>query len=90
MVSKTSPLVAASSVPRRAPKSQHEPPRAVRLLARVRPVSLDRRRSVGEDPASSALLAARAGALTSDRPGFLGSSFVLPNGSWYHGRREAS
>jgi hypothetical protein len=23
-------------------------------------------------------------------PGFIGNSFVLPNGSWYHGRRESA
>jgi hypothetical protein len=25
-----------------------------------------------------------------EQPGFLGNSFVLPNGSWYHGRREGA
>jgi hypothetical protein len=34
------------------------------------------------------LRAGRGRALAPDPPGFAGSSFVLPDGSWFHGRRE--
>ena len=53
---------------RRSPRSaRHEPGAALRLIARLRPFSLDERLAAGEDPARSALLAARAALLTGPR-----------------------
>ncbi len=45
------------------------------------PISPRRLARLGRGPASQS---------AGDPPGFAGSSFALPDGSWFHGRREAS
>jgi hypothetical protein len=58
---------APSGGPYRASRNSLEPSLRARLLASVRAFSLDRRLVAGEDPASSAVLTARAGLLKSER-----------------------